>query len=187
MFRIYICIIANHFMNFTQKILIDFINFCSRSLIQRTWVEIADKAAERAAEACRSLIQRTWVEIRLSGINIRLCSVVLLYREHGLKLLGLDGFHGISPSFSYTENMGWNVKCFCKIFSHKSVVLLYREHGLKFLSTTANKSNNIGSFSYTENMGWNVRLNQGTAVRQESFSYTENMGWNTLRLSRRRP
>ncbi len=83
MFRIYICIIANHFMNFTQKILIDFINFCSRSLIQRTWVEI-----------------------RLSGINIRLCSVVLLYREHGLKLLGLDGFHGISPSFSYTENMG---------------------------------------------------------------------------------
>ena len=109
MFRIYICIIANHFMNFTQKILIDFINFCSRSLIQRTWVEI-----------------------RLSGINIRLCSVVLLYREHGLKLLGLDGFHGISPSFSYTENMGWNVKCFCKIFSHKSVVLLYREHGLKW-------------------------------------------------------
>ena len=40
MFRIYICIIANHFMNLTQKILIDFINFCSRSLVQRTWVEI---------------------------------------------------------------------------------------------------------------------------------------------------
>ena len=62
MFRIYICIIANHFMNLTQKILIDFINFCSRSLVQRTWVEIAN-----------------------GEIIKQLAEVVLLYREHGLK------------------------------------------------------------------------------------------------------
>ena len=85
MFRIYICIIANHFMNLTQKILIDFINFCSRSLVQRTWVEIGCDNSGQIKRLCRSLVQRTWVEMLITLSVSMLDQVVLLYREHGLK------------------------------------------------------------------------------------------------------